>query len=369
MDLAIVKKSRPEQVYDKLNRLLTGGGVAVGDRLAPMRELARRFDTSVPTVQRALDRLAEEGRVVRRQGSGTFVASSEAPLQMADSVILCGYTQGDVWGELTARLLHGLHERDRFASLIDMHHPRADEMVRRLSQSDAQCLVIHGSRFFPFEVFESTPLNGKRVVGIVDWESRRTFPGLVRVLTDYSVGARQAAAHLADLGHRRVLVLGTGSQAQLLLDGAPAATSPMQAGVRSALAEHGLAWQALGSHSGPDGMPLLDEERFLAAFRQDAPPTAVFAMRDLEALLAQRLMRRCMPRQQAEQIAIVGYFDTPWSLAGDPPITTVSLEVADLAAQVLDVLERLRGGGTVQDDVALVPQKLLVRGSSARSRT
>ncbi|GAA3123472.1 transcriptional regulator [Streptosporangium carneum] len=53
-------------------------GLLPGDRLPSSRELMRRHGVSPVTVSRALGRLAAEGRVVIRPGSGTYVAPAVA---------------------------------------------------------------------------------------------------------------------------------------------------------------------------------------------------------------------------------------------------------------------------------------------------
>jgi len=48
--------------------------LSVGDALPPERMLAPRFGVSRMTLRRAVEELVREGRLVRRQGAGTFVA-------------------------------------------------------------------------------------------------------------------------------------------------------------------------------------------------------------------------------------------------------------------------------------------------------
>lgn len=50
------------------------GGMEVGDVLPPERTLAPRFEVSRMTLRRAVEELVREGRLVRRQGAGTYVA-------------------------------------------------------------------------------------------------------------------------------------------------------------------------------------------------------------------------------------------------------------------------------------------------------
>jgi DNA-binding GntR family transcriptional regulator len=66
---------RYQQVMNLLERIIAEQGLAAGDRLPTHGELARLAGVSLISVRRALDELEREGRVVRHQGVGTFVAS------------------------------------------------------------------------------------------------------------------------------------------------------------------------------------------------------------------------------------------------------------------------------------------------------
>lgn len=62
------------QLRETLAGAIRGGHWKPGTQLPPERELARLTRFSLGTVQRALRELADEGIVVRTQGSGTYVA-------------------------------------------------------------------------------------------------------------------------------------------------------------------------------------------------------------------------------------------------------------------------------------------------------
>lgn len=78
--------SKYAQLRETLASAIRGGHWKPGSQLPPERELARLTRFSLGTVQRALRELADEGIVVRTQGSGTYVAegrgSIEAPLHL-----------------------------------------------------------------------------------------------------------------------------------------------------------------------------------------------------------------------------------------------------------------------------------------------
>jgi GntR family transcriptional regulator len=82
-----VKKSAPtpsfRPLYEQIKILLTQSLVAgewkPGEAIPSELELASRFRVSQGTVRKAIDELASENIVVRRQGKGTYVASHNEP--------------------------------------------------------------------------------------------------------------------------------------------------------------------------------------------------------------------------------------------------------------------------------------------------
>lgn len=75
----------PERIERTLTREILRGDHRPGTHLAPLRELARRFDVNPSTMQRALARIEAKGLVVARQGSGLTV---QDPLDAADLSLL-----------------------------------------------------------------------------------------------------------------------------------------------------------------------------------------------------------------------------------------------------------------------------------------
>ncbi len=67
--------TRYQQVYTVLAQALAEGSIAAGDALPSEPALVREYGVSRTTVRRALARLAAEGCIIRRRGSGTFARS------------------------------------------------------------------------------------------------------------------------------------------------------------------------------------------------------------------------------------------------------------------------------------------------------
>src|SRR5690348_4388162 len=68
------EKSVTAQVYGALKRLIVSGDLPVGKRLPSSRTVAKELNISRTTAIAVFERLASEGLIVSRTGSGSFVS-------------------------------------------------------------------------------------------------------------------------------------------------------------------------------------------------------------------------------------------------------------------------------------------------------
>src|SRR5258708_9180091 len=68
-----------EQIKTLLTQSLVAGEWKPGEAIPSEMDLAQRFRVSQGTVRKAIDALASEHTLLRRQGKGTFVASHNEP--------------------------------------------------------------------------------------------------------------------------------------------------------------------------------------------------------------------------------------------------------------------------------------------------
>ncbi|MGZ4479206.1 MAG: GntR family transcriptional regulator [Nocardioidaceae bacterium] len=73
--------AKQQQVRERLDRLISGLGP--GEPLPPERDLARELGVARMTLRRAVDGLVDEARLIRRRGSGTFVAGGKVTQRLA----------------------------------------------------------------------------------------------------------------------------------------------------------------------------------------------------------------------------------------------------------------------------------------------
>ncbi len=82
------RSSQPifEQIAFRVKTAVACNELAPGERLPSVRELAKELAINPNTVARAYDALEAQGVIVRRQGSGCFVAERSQALAKAERV-------------------------------------------------------------------------------------------------------------------------------------------------------------------------------------------------------------------------------------------------------------------------------------------
>jgi DNA-binding LacI/PurR family transcriptional regulator len=183
-------------------------------------------------------------------------------------------------------------------------------------------------------------------------ESGKLPPWFVDV--DNAGGARQAVAHLAASGRRRIANIAGPQDMGVGL--------ARLAGYREACAEAGLPIDedmiAYGDFSEPSGVAAM---RQLLARRPDLD--AVFIASDLMAAGALRALKEAGKRVP-EDVAVVGFEDSAVARQTDPPLTTVHQPVEEMGRQMARLLvSRIRDDQLAQPYV-LLDTHLVVRQSA-----
>jgi LacI family transcriptional regulator len=151
----------------------------------------------------------------------------------------------------------------------------------------------------------------------------------VRVLkVNYSEGIRQAVAHLAALGHRRIAFISGPLRMRT--------ANTRRDAFRKSMAELGLAVpdaaMVEGKHTMESGKAAM--EKLLAA--RDLP-TAVICSNDMTAIGVLHALDETTHRVPRE-ISVVGFDDIHLSQFMLPPLTTVQMSCRDLAAAAVEAL-------------------------------
>ncbi len=192
-------------------------------------------------------------------------------------------------------------------------------------------------------------LNGEKVP--VTFYAAPTESNLDTVVVDRGKGVCEAIKHLIGLGHTRIGYVGCQGDFE-----------PRFNAYRHTMMASGLPldhdWVTSGGSSHETGY-----RGMLEIFARRNRPTAVIAHCDIVAIGAM-----CAAFEKnvkvPEQLAIIGYDNIKESRYAAIPLTTVAVDVAELAKALLDTLfERIEGGRSPMPLRTVVSPSLLIRKS------
>ncbi len=214
----------------------------------------------------------------------------------------------------------------------------------------------------------------------LDWLNRRGLPlvyvdqtpvpGASSVNVDDRAGARAAAEHVVELGHRRVAILTSEKAGPHGVEVAPDLASHHHVS-----RQRMLGWLDALTPAGIEPVvirvPLKSEEAAYDAAtllldRQD-PPTAVLCFSDV---LARGVMRAAedLDVRVPEELSVVGFDDNPLAQRMRPALTTVRQDVAKkgraATAALIEAIESARSGKAAAPRQVLLPTELVVREST-----
>jgi len=360
------RTTKHEELTRQLRELLAT--LSPGERLPSQNELMRQFKVSDRTVLRSLDDLRRDGWIVRRRGSGTYVADPSdrvplgfEPLAAADRRTVAALALSSPPSPFYHRCLDLLAQiaEESGRSLICHHagnEPGGDGVLALEGLQPQGFIALN---FAHHPVARRLQQRGHRVV-ILGAPPVDASPEVPCVYGDHERGAYLATRHVLDLGHRRFGYVRQVPSAHVALQRTPRWKGHERALREAVRAGHDVSCVFLGYE--PFASWRLSPAAARAYFSRPDAPTALIAWNDTEAASALSTLTYAGIHVPGE-VSIIGYDALPEGAECGPPLTTVDQHLETQLRTAMDLLSR-EVEPAVPQSVIIVPE-LLVRASCA----
>jgi LacI family transcriptional regulator len=346
------------QIRTRLSLQIADGELAPGDRLPSVRSLAGQLGVNANTIRAAYARLEADGLVETRHGVGTVVLAtadrSAASVAVgfgtnAIAVLVAGLNP------FYLPLLRGIEdaasERGTLVLIADTRDSAslANAVTRRLVARGVDGIIAVSVGNLPTHqpIHEDTRLPP---IVYIDQPDRQGYS----LLFDGAGAGHTATRHLLEHGHTRIGMI----------------TAPLS--WPNVAEVHRGYLQALTDAGHPPAPELVSQvpEFGIDAGREGLaplialpdPPTAILAAGSnlaLGATDAARMLDLHIP----DDLAIIGYTDSPLATLLDPSLTMVDVPAREIGLQAMRTLSALIDGKKPRPVRTVLPTELIVRDS------
>ncbi|NGO74751.1 GntR family transcriptional regulator [Streptomyces sp. YC504] len=354
------KGMKSEVVAEALRQRISDEGWGIGTKLPTEPELAESYAVGLNTVRRAVGALVDEGIVVRRQGSGTYVESlPPTPRRRLLGVLVPSTSY------YYPQVIEGIERAATAAGagviLASSENRLAleAEQTRRLLDNGVDGLILVPNLNLADDPQAHVDALHRLPVPYVLVERRPPAPApddpTSYVATHHVGGVYAAMRHLTSLGHTRIGYLGR-----------------LRTGTAAVITEgYELAAAALGVEPVPEAVVQRvewssEEIQAYAAMCRGSGVTAVFCHGDRDAVMLLGHARR-LGMRVPQDLAVVAY-DDDIAEFGDPALTAVAPPKADIGALAAEfLLQRITKGPEISARRLELQPRLVVRASCGGS--
>lgn len=333
-----------------------------GAKIPPERHLAITYQCNFLTVRKALKILVDEGIIVRRIGSGTFVAdrsnkprATPAPRARAKRIGLLVYHKSNAYAHrLLQGVAHAAMEEEIELRSCWVRNFREDGLRQAEALARDGCVAVVVP-WFPHTMMEEVRDFVKRcpipvslplvISGLEDnfFGEPARFGGDLLNLTECLCG------YFRSLGRRSIAFIGPASAEDPILQ-------KMLSAYTQYVSRHNLPNLAFLAEPNNGSM-----DQLAIKWKQYRGELGVVSYDDEHALRLMTAMHK-IGLKAPDDYGVIGHNDTEASYYSDPPLTTVSQEFSVISRGLLRSAAALAEGNTYHVD-GTEPLRLLVRGS------
>ncbi len=350
------------QLKQQITWLIINEKLKAGDKLPSIHEMSKNLGVNLHTVRNAYHKLEKNGLVETRPSRGTHVLPFDLVQLTQSSVSQRTNTIGVIIPSITNPFYHSIIEGieevlEEDQSLLFLCNTHDDPQTAwhefsRLAAKGVDGIIVISHDIG--EVLSSEYLENQLFAGFpfvtIDWPDTRGYS----VNVDLEEAGYQASQHLIEHGHHKIGLITFSVEA--------ANIEAINQGFKRGLRQAGILLEKK-SIIGVPGFDIMDGEfgaKQLLAF--DDPPTALFAVSDTLAIGAMKAFKNSGLRIP-EDIAVIGFNDTPLAQVVDPPLTTISAPSFDLGRTAAQTLIKLINKELVENSQIILSTSITIRQS------
>jgi GntR family transcriptional regulator, arabinose operon transcriptional repressor len=329
------------RVKQMLVQQITEGRMRPGDRITSERALAESLGISRLTVARAIGELVNDGLLIRRRGSGTYVADWRRKTQETRTGqigLVLPHTTDIPSSELIRGVTAALRDSGMHTIFADSGNDCAEEasLLSTLRRDKVDGLII-----MPVDHVVNIPIYHEMAYAGMPFVFVDRYLPTVDcdyVVTDNHWGAYQATKWLIERGHRRIAHF-------TVFNSRSSVVCQRQQGYFDALSQYGIPHDSdLICPPSVYEHRVLSYKHALAYIRSlEDPATAVFAMND-SVVWATLQGAADIGLKLPEDMELAGFFDGGSRIGVSAPflkVSQVSYDIGRIAAEaLLDAIEK-----------------------------
>ena len=349
------KMPKYRQIAAVLEEYLRCAKPAAGEKFFTDRVLAKHFSTTVVTVAHSLNYLCSKGLLVRKVGSGTFVAGRAAGNVKRRIGIICHemISNDNFYVRPMLSRFGGFFSEMGYDVISFCALP--EDYRRLVDEYELSGVVIFVPKVDFAPAIKELHEGGVPVISI--GYANPALPGIA-FGTDHEKTIDMAVDYLYQLGHRKIALLNTDF----------ASTQVFLRGYQKAMWERNLPahpdWHICLDPKSPVSR---DEQLMQHLQKQQMLPTAAIIGSISYSGIVYRVIQQ-MGMAIPENFSLIGLGNGRHLEEMEPPLTVVAQDlekIADNAAQAL--FKKIMNGNTVECDLdCAVPPLLIKRGSCAK---
>ncbi|OGV37164.1 MAG: hypothetical protein A2X48_04975 [Lentisphaerae bacterium GWF2_49_21] len=360
-----------KEIYEIIRKDILSGKHKPGNRIPSADELADTYSVNRLTVRKAVSGLIAEGLIYTKPAQGTYVVDEvDGVLERRNAEHANGRTLnvgivsrmlvtdniGFYHSDMIAGIHKGLIENKSNMTILPFTGKETEtKLFDHVRKSNLDAAIYIG----PFETSALRTMISKGVPSVLlDFCMKNS--GTDCIVIDNASGGYKAMEHLVQLGHRDIaVVMGATDQP---------ASSERLSGAMKAAAECGIPEKSIKVVRG-NFMEISGYESVAEMIRSGNVPTAIFFMNDEMASGGIRALKELSKLSIPQDVSIVGFDNSAWSLMTSPQLTTISAPVMQMGKfAVHRLFAKIRNGGDYSPSSTQMETTLIIRKSTGKSR-